>query len=71
LAIGHATGAKNGSESLGIAINDIRRNCTSFLHGLEDCIVVLHGFTKKSQATPANELATAKRRLDIFRRNTP
>lgn len=34
-------------------------------------IIVLHGFVKKSQATPANELATAKRHLDTFRRNTP
>ncbi len=37
----------------------------------QDRIVTLHGFVKKSQATPANELATAQRRLDTFRRNEP
>ena len=30
-------------------------------------IVLLHGFTKKSQKTPANELALAKRRLNKLR----
>ena len=30
-------------------------------------IVLLHGFVKKSQKTPANELATAKRRLTKLR----
>ncbi len=37
----------------------------------QDRIVALHGFVKKSQATPANELVTAQRRLDAFRRNEP
>ncbi|MDZ7752065.1 MAG: type II toxin-antitoxin system RelE/ParE family toxin [Gammaproteobacteria bacterium] len=32
----------------------------------EDNIVLLHGFVEKSQKTPANELATAKRRLTKF-----
>jgi phage-related protein len=30
-------------------------------------IVLLHGFVKKSQNTPSNELATAKRRLNKLR----
>ena len=30
-------------------------------------IVLLHGFVKKSKATPSNELATAKRRLKKLR----
>jgi phage-related protein len=30
-------------------------------------IVLLHGFVKKSQKTPPNELATAKRRLNRLR----
>jgi len=30
-------------------------------------IVLLHGFVKKAQKTPANELATAKRRLTKLR----
>jgi len=30
-------------------------------------IVLLHGFVKKSQKTPSNELATAKRRLNKLR----
>ena len=30
-------------------------------------IVLLHGFVKKSQKTPANELATARRRLTKLR----
>jgi phage-related protein len=34
-------------------------------------IVALHGFIKKSQATPARDLATAKRRLVAFSRSTP
>ena len=34
-------------------------------------IIALHGFVKKSQKTPDNELATAKRRLAEFTRNTP
>ena len=34
-------------------------------------IIVLHGFVKKSQKTPDNELATAKRRLAELIRNTP
>lgn len=32
-------------------------------------IILLHGFVKKSQKTPANELATAKRRLTKLRSN--
>jgi phage-related protein len=30
-------------------------------------LVLLHGFIKKSRRTPANELATAKRRLNKLR----
>ena len=33
----------------------------------DESIVLLHGFTKKSQKTPPNELATAKRRLTKLR----
>jgi phage-related protein len=33
----------------------------------ESNIVLLHGFIKKSQKTPANELALAKRRLNKLR----
>ena len=33
----------------------------------EELIVLLHGFVKKSQTTPAKELATAKRRLAKLR----
>jgi hypothetical protein len=33
----------------------------------ESKIVLLHGIVKKSQKTPANELATAKRRLTKLR----
>ena len=33
----------------------------------EELIVLLHGFVKKSQATPANELAVARRRLAKLR----
>jgi phage-related protein len=33
----------------------------------ETKIVLLHGFIKKSQKTPANELALAKRRLNKLR----
>ncbi len=37
----------------------------------QDRIIALHGFVKKSQKTPDNELDTAKRRLANFQRNTP
>ncbi len=33
----------------------------------EDHIVLMHGFVKKSQKTPTNELALAKRRLRKLR----
>jgi phage-related protein len=33
----------------------------------QEKIVLLHGFVKKSQKTPSNELATAKRRLNRLR----
>jgi phage-related protein len=32
-----------------------------------DCMVLLHGFIKKSQTTPKQELALAKQRLQQFR----
>jgi phage-related protein len=34
--------------------------------GLEGCIVVLHGFIKKSRKTPNDELALARRRKKEF-----
>jgi phage-related protein len=37
----------------------------------KDDIVALHGFIKKSQKTPDNELEVAQRRLADFLRNTP
>ena len=37
----------------------------------QDRIIALHGFVKKSQKTPDNELDTAKRRLANFQRNLP
>jgi phage-related protein len=39
----------------------------SFFTVHEELIVLLHGFVKKSQTTPAKELATAKRRLAKLR----
>jgi phage-related protein len=33
----------------------------------EECIVVLHGFIKKSQKTPAGDLALARKRDREFR----
>jgi len=39
----------------------------NFFTVYEGQIVLLHGFVKKSQKTPANELATAKRRLTKLR----
>ena len=45
--------------SLGIA--------RTFFTIFENRIVLLHGFVKKSQKTPPNELATAKRRLTKLR----
>ena len=39
----------------------------TFFTVYEDQIVLLHGFVKKSQKTPANELALAKRRLRKLR----
>ncbi len=35
----------------------------TFFTTYDEKIVLLHGFTKKSQKTPANELAVARRRL--------
>jgi phage-related protein len=34
--------------------------------GLEGCIVVLHGFIKKSRKTPNDDLALARRRKKEF-----
>ena len=39
----------------------------TFFTVYQDKIVLLHSFVKKSQKTPANELATAKRRLTKLR----
>jgi phage-related protein len=39
----------------------------TFFTIFQNKIVLLHGFVKKSQKTPANELATAKRRLTKLR----
>jgi phage-related protein len=39
----------------------------TFFTVYESNIVLLHGFIKKSQKTPANELALAKRRLNKLR----
>ena len=39
----------------------------TFFTVFEGHIVLLHGFVKKSQKTPANELSTAKRRLTKLR----
>lgn len=39
----------------------------TFFTIFQNKIVLLHGFVKKSQQTPANELATAKRRLTKLR----
>jgi phage-related protein len=33
----------------------------------KDCMVILHGFVKKSRKTPAQELETARRRLASLR----
>jgi len=38
-----------------------------FFTVIEELIVLLHGFVKKSQTTPAKELAVAKRRLAKLR----
>lgn len=39
----------------------------TFFTIFQNKIVLLHGFVKKSQKTPTNELATAKRRLTKLR----
>ncbi len=39
----------------------------TFFTSYESNIVLLHGFTKKSQKTPASELALAKHRLKKLR----
>lgn len=39
----------------------------TFFTIFQNKIVLLHGFVKKSQKTPANELAIAKRRLNKLR----
>ena len=39
----------------------------TFFTIFQNKIILLHGFVKKSQKTPANELATAKRRLTKLR----
>ena len=40
----------------------------TFFTAYQKKIVLLHGFVKKSQKTPSNELATAKRRLNRLRK---
>ena len=40
----------------------------TFFTIFQNKIVLLHGFVKKSQKTPANEMATAKRRLTKLRK---
>ncbi len=39
----------------------------TFFTVFQNKVVLLHGFVKKSQKTPSNELATAKRRLTRLR----
>jgi phage-related protein len=58
--------------SMGDGLWEVRTNLPSgriarvLFCGLEGCIVVLHGFIKKSRKTPNEELALARRRKKEF-----
>ena len=41
--------------------------CRIFFTIAENTMILLHGFVKKSQKTPQNELETAKNRLRMFK----
>ena len=41
--------------------------CRIFFTVAENMMILLHGFVKKSQKTPQNELATAQNRLRLFK----
>ena len=67
LAAGDAPGAQDGAELRSSMPDGIAR---VFFSIWNDRIVALHGFVKKSQKTPDNELDTANRRLANFKRNS-
>lgn len=59
---------------LGKGLYEVRTNLTNriarVLFAIEDDkMVLLHGFIKKSQATPADDLDLARTRLQTFRRS--
>lgn len=58
---------KLGRDLWEVRVHLIERIVRVLFTVVEQTMVLLHGFIKKSQAMPAEELATAKRRLQILR----
>ena len=50
-----------------IRVNITDGICRIFFTIAENIMILLHGFVKKSQKTPQNELETAKNRLRLFK----
>lgn len=50
-----------------IRVNITDGICRIFFTIAENIMVLLHGFVKKSQKTPQNELDTARNRLKLFK----
>jgi phage-related protein len=51
-----------------IRIELLNRTARVFVTKAPDMLLILHGFIKKTQKTPANELAIARKRLNTARR---
>ena len=58
---------KLGKELWEVRVHLVNRIARVLFTVVEHTMVLLHGFIKKSQVMPAEELATAKRRLQLLR----
>lgn len=58
---------KMSSDLWEIRVNITDGICRIFFTIAEDFMVLLHGFVKKTQKTPQNELITAQNRLKLFK----
>lgn len=58
---------KLGKELWEVRVHLVNRIARVLFTVVEHTMVLLHGFIKKSQAMPVEELATAKRRLQLLR----
>jgi len=66
MTIGDATHQKNGQKTMESPLIFARWNCASFFTVDESQMILLHGFMKKSNNTPRNELNTATARLGNY-----